>query len=141
MISLLCLFFLIFNFNVYILYLYTILVPFITEINLAIFLLIGVFHFSSVTQRCPTLCDPMNCSTPGLPVYHQLPESTQNHVHRVSDAIKSSHPLLSPSPPAINLSQHQGLFKRVGSLHQVVKVLEFHLQHQSFQWTSRTDLL
>ena len=68
-------------------------------------------HFSSVTQPCLTLCDPMDCSTPGLPVHHQLPESTQTHVHRVSDAIQPSHPLLSPSPPAFNLSQHQGLFK------------------------------
>ena len=70
-------------------------------------------EFSSVqfTQSCPTLCDPMNCSTPGLPVHHQLPESTQTHVHRVRDAIQPSHPLLSPSPPALNLSQHQGLFK------------------------------
>ena len=66
--------------------------------------------FSSVTQSCPTLCDPMNRSTPGLPVHHQLPEFTQIHVHRVSDAIQPSHPLLSPSP-ALNLSQHQGLFQ------------------------------
>ena len=68
-------------------------------------------QFSSVTQSCPTPCDPMNCSTPGLPVHHQLPESTQTHVHRVGDAIQPSHPLLSPSPPAFNFSQHQGLFK------------------------------
>ena len=95
--------------------------------------------FSSVTQPCPTLCDPMNRSTPGLPVYHQLPESTQTHVHRVSGAIQPSHPLSSPSPPTFNLSQHQGLFKWVSSSHQVAKVLEFQLQHQSFQWTSRTD--
>jgi len=98
-------------------------------------------QFSSVTQLCPTLCDPMNCSTPGLPVHHQLPESTQTHVHRVGDAIQPSHPLSSPSPPALNLSQHQGLFQWVSSLHQVAKVLEFQLQHQSFQWTLRTDLL
>ena len=64
---------------------------------------------SSVVQSCPTLCDPMNCSTPGLPVHHQLPEFTQTHVHRVSDAIQPSHPLLSPSPPAPNPSQHQSL--------------------------------
>ena len=87
------------------------------------------------------LCNPMNCSTPGLPVHHQLQESTQIHVHWVSDAIQPSHPLLSPSPPAPNPSQHQGLFKCVSSSHQVVKVLEFQLQHQSFQWTPRTDLL
>ena len=84
---------------------------------------------------------PMNWSTPGLPVHHQLLESTQTHVHRVGDAIKPSHPLLSPSPPALNLPQHQGLFKWVSSSHQVAKVLEFQLQHQSFQWTPRTDLL
>ena len=81
---------------------------------------------SSVAQLCPTLCDPMNHSMPGLPVHHQLPESTQTHVHRVGDAIRPSHPLSSP-PPALNLSQHQGLFKRVSSSHQVAKVLEFQL--------------
>ena len=68
-------------------------------------------QFSSVAQSCLTLCDPTNCSTPGLPVHHQLLESTQTHVHRVSDAIQPSHPLSSPSPPAFNLSQHQGLLK------------------------------
>ena len=92
-------------------------------------------QFISVAQLCPTLCDPMNRSTPDLPVHHQLPESTQTHVRRVDDAIQSSHPLSSPSPPALNLSQHQGLFQWVSSLHQVAKVLEFQLQHQSFQWT------
>ena len=96
---------------------------------------------SSVAQLCPTFCDPMNCSVPGLPVHHHLPEFTPTHVHRVSDAIQPSHPLLSPSPPALNLSQHQDLFQWVSSLHQVAKVLEFQLQHQSFQWTPRTDLL
>ena len=128
-------------------------------------------QFISVAQSCPTLCDPMNRSTPGLPVHHQLPESaakslqscptwcdpidgsplgssvpgilrarilewvatTQTYVHRVSDAIQPSHPLSSPSPSALNLSQHQSLFKRVSSLHQVAKVLELQLQHQSFQ--------
>ena len=74
------------------------------------------------------------------PPYHQLPESTQTHVHWVGDAIQPSHPLSSPSPPTLNLSQHQGLFQWVSSLHQVAKVLEFQLQHQSFQWTPRTDL-
>ena len=98
-------------------------------------------QFSSVTQSCLTLCDPMNRSTPGLPVHHQLPESTQTHVHWVGDAIQPSHPLSSPSLPAFNLSQHQGLFQWVSSSHQVAKVLEFQLQHQSFQWTPRTDLL
>ena len=70
-----------------------------------------LFSCCSVTQSCPTLCDPMNCSRPGLPVHHQLPESTQTHVHRVGDAIQPPHPLSSPSPPALSLSQHQGLFK------------------------------
>ena len=98
-------------------------------------------QFSSVAQSCPTLCDPMNCSMPGLPVRHQLPESTQTHVHWVNNAIQPSHPLSSPSPPALNLSQHQALFQWISSLHQVAKVSEFQLQHQSFQWTLRTDLL
>ena len=96
---------------------------------------------SSVAQSCPTLCDPMNRSTPGLPVHQQLPEITQTHVHWVSDVIQLSHPLLSPSPPALNLSQHQGLLKCVSPSHQVAKLLEFKPQHQSFQWTPRTDLL
>ena len=82
-------------------------------------------QFNSVTQSCPTLCDPMNCSTPGLPVHHQLPESTQTHVHWVGDAIQPSHPLSSPSPPALNLSQHQGLFHWVSSSHQVPKYWSF----------------
>ena len=96
-------------------------------------------QFSSVTQSCLTLCDPMNCSTPGLPVHHQLPESTQTHVLWVGDAIQPSHPLSSPSPPTLSLSQHQGLFQWISSSHQVAKVLEFQLQHQSFQWIFRTD--
>ena len=82
-------------------------------------------QFSSVAQSCPTLCDPMNHSTPGLPVHHQLPESTQTHVHWVGDAIQPSHPLSFPSPPALNLSQHQGLFKWVSSSHQVAKDWSF----------------
>ena len=98
-------------------------------------------QFSSITQSCLTVCDPMDRSTPGLPVHHQLPEFTQTHVHWVSDAIQPSHPLSSPSPPALSLSQHQGLFKRVSSSHQMAKALEFQLQHQSFQWSPRTDLL
>ena len=98
-------------------------------------------QFSLVTQSCPTLCDPMNCSTPGLPVHHQHPESTQTHVHWVGDAIQPSHPLSSSSPPVLNLAHHQGLFKWVSSSHQVAKVLEFHLQHQSYQWTPRANLL
>ena len=84
-------------------------------------------QFSSVAQSCPTLCDPMNCSTPGLPVHHQLPEFTQTHVHQVSDAIQPSHPLSSPSPPVSNPSQHQSLFQWVNSSHEVAKVLEFQL--------------
>ena len=91
------------------------------------------FQFSSVTQSYLSLCDPMNPSMPGLPIHHQLPEFTENHVHRVSNVIQPSHPLSSPSPLAPNPSQHQGLFKWVSSLHQVAKVLEFQLQHQSFQ--------
>ena len=100
------------------------------------------FQFSSVQLfSCVWLCNPMDRSTPGLPVHQQLPEFTQTHVHWVGDAIQPSHPLLSPSLPAFNLSQHQGLFRWVSSLHQVAKVLEFQLQHQSFQWLFRTDLL
>ena len=98
-------------------------------------------QFSSVAQLCPTLCDPMNHSTPGLPVHHQLPEFTQTHLHWVSDAIQPSHPLSSLSPPAFNLSQHQGLFKWVSSSHQVAKILEFQPQHQSFQWILMSDFL
>ena len=86
-----------------------------------------LYQFSSVAQSCPTLCDPMNCSMPGLPVHHQLPELTQTHVHRVSDAIQPSHPLSSPSPPVPNPSQHQSLFQWVNSLHEVARVLEFQL--------------
>ena len=98
-------------------------------------------QFSSVTQSCLTLCDPMNRSTPGLPVHHQHQEFNQTHVHWVGDAIQPSHPLSSPSPPSLNLSQHQGLFKWVSSSHQVARVLEFQLQHHSFQRTPKTDLL
>jgi len=83
-------------------------------------------QFSSVAQSCPTLCDPMNHSTPGLLVHHQFPEFTETHVHRVSDAIQPSHPLSSPSPPAFNISQHQGLFQGVNSSDEVAKVLQFH---------------
>ena len=89
-------------------------------------------QFSSVAQSCMTLCDPMDCRMSDLSVHHQPPELAQTHVHRVGDAIQSSHPL-SPPSPAFNLSQHQGLFKSIRSSHQVAKVLEFELQHQSFQ--------
>ena len=100
-----------------------------------------MYQFSSVAQSCPTLWDPMDYSMLGLPVYHQLPEFTQTHAHRVSDAIQPSHPLLTSSPPMFNLSQHQGLFQWVSSSHQVAKVLEFQLQHQSYQWVFRTYFL
>ena len=98
-------------------------------------------QLNSLTQLRPTLCNAMECTTSGLPVHLKLPEFTQTHVHWVGDAIQPSHTLSSPSPRALNLSQHQGLFKWVSSLDQVAKVLEFQLQHQSFQWTPRTDLL
>ena len=88
---------------------------------------ISSVQFSSVTQSCPTLFDSMNCSMPGLPVHHQLPEFTETHIHRVSDAIQPSHPLSSPSPPAPIPSQHQSLFQWVNSSHEVAKVLELQL--------------
>ena len=100
-----------------------------------------ILGISSVAQSCPTLCDPMNCSTPGLPVHHQLLEFTQTHVHQVSDAIQPFHPLLSPSPPAPNPSQHHSLFQWVNSSHEVAKVLEFQLLHHSFQRNPRADAL
>ena len=102
------------------------------------FLICNSVHFiCSVVSDC----DSMNRSMPGLPVYHHLPEFTQTQVHWVGDAIQPSHPPSSPSPPAPNSSQHQGLFQWVNPSHEVAKVLEFQLQHQSFQWTPRTDLL
>ena len=104
-------------------------------------LLIRTVQFSSVIWSCLTLWDPRDPSMPGLPVHHQLPEFTQGHVHWVSDTIQPSHPLSSPFPPAFNLSQHQGLLQWVCSSHQVAKILVFQLQHQSFQWILRTDLL
>ena len=97
-------------------------------------------QFSSVAQLCPTLCEPMNCSTPGLPVHHQLPKFTQTHIHWIRDAIQPSHPLLSPSLPAPNPSQHQSLFQWVNSSNEVAKVLEFKLQHHSLQRNPRADL-
>ena len=98
-------------------------------------------QFSSVAQSCLTPCDPIDCSTPGLPVHHQLLEFTQTHLHCVSDAIQPPHPRSSPSPPIFNLSQHQGLFQWVSSSYQVATLSEFQLSHQSFQWRLRTDLL
>ena len=97
-------------------------------------------QFISVVQSYLTLCDPMNRSTPGLPVHHQLPEFTQTHIHWVRDAIQPSHPLSSPSPPTPNPSQHQTLFQWVNSSHEVAKVLEFQPQHHSLQRNPRADL-
>ena len=99
-------------------------------------------QFSSVQLLSRVrLCDPMNRSTPGLPVHHQRPEFIQTHVHQVGDAIQPFHPLSSPSPPDPNPSQHQSLFQWVNSLHEVAKVLELQLQHHSFQRNPRADLL
>ena len=95
----------------------------------------------SVTQSCPTLCDPMDCSTPALPVPHHLPKFTQVHIHCIGNAIQTSHPLMPSSPFAFNLSQHQGLFQWISRLHQMTKILELQLQHQSFQWIFRVDFL
>ena len=120
----------------------------------------GVLQFSSVAQSYLTLYNPMDCSMSGFPVHHQLPELAQTHVHHTGDAIQQSHLLSSPSPPAFNISQHQSLFQWVSSsdslvysieytnlvylvysIESVVKVLEFQLQHQFFQWIFRTDFL
>ena len=112
------------------------------KVYLIVVCILNEFQFSSVTQSCPTLFDPLNRSMPGIPVHHKLPEFTQTHAHRVSDAIQPSDPLLSHSPPAPNPSQHQGLFQWVNNFsHEVAKALEFQLQHQSFQWIPRTYLL
>ena len=94
-----------------------------------------------VTQLCLSLCYPMDCSMPGLPAPHYLLEFVQVYVHWISDAIQQSHPLSSPSPPALNLSQHQGLFQWVSCWHQMAKILELQRQHQSFQWLFRADFL
>ena len=106
-----------------------------------ILVLLRSVQFSSVTHLCPTLCDPMNRSTSGLPVHHQLLEFTQTHVHQVGNAIQPSHPLSSPFPPAPNPSQHQSLLQWVNSSHEVAKVMEFQLWHHSFQRNPRADLL
>ena len=98
-------------------------------------------QFSSVAQLCSTLFNPMSHSTPGLPVHYQLPEFTQTHVYRVGDAIHPSHPLSSPSLPTLNPSQLQSPFQWVNWSHEVAKVLEFQLSHQSFQRNPRADLL
>ena len=116
------------------------LINFVSLLRLYAKSCVFLVQFSSA-QLCLTLCDPVDCSMPGFPVHHQLLELTQTHVHWVSDAIQPSHPLSFPFPPAFTFSQHQGLFRWVSCLHQVAKVLEFQLQHQSFQWTFRTDFL
>ena len=97
-----------------------------------------VFRCCSVSQSCLTLCNPMDCSTPGLPVPHHLPKFAQVHVHCNGNVIQPSYPLM-PSSPALSLSQHQGLFQWVSCLYQMTKILEFQLQHQSFQWVFRGD--
>ena len=101
----------------------------------------NLYSCCSIIKSCPTLCDPMDCSTPGFPVLHHLLEFSQTHVHWVSDTIQPSHPLSPLSSPTLSISQHQGLFQRVSSSHQVAKVLELQLQHQSFQWIFRVDFL
>ena len=106
---------------------------------IVIIIIIAVIVHCLVTKSCLTLCDPMNCSTLGFPTLHCLSEFAQTHVHWVGDAIQPSHPLLPSSPPALNLSQHQDLCQWVSSLHQVAKVLEPQLQHQSFQWIFRDE--
>ena len=109
-----------------------------TPVQIVSILSISSVQFSSVAQLCPTLCDPINCSMPGLPVHHQLPEFTQTHVHWVGGAIQPSHPLLSPSPPALNPSQHQSLFQWVNSSHEVAlaSVLPMNTQDWSpLGWT------
>ena len=129
-----------------ILYIFSCRKPFLSFFFFLVGLQISVINacfvqFSSITHSCHILCNSMHCNTSGFPVHHQLPELTQTHVHRVCDAIQPPYPLLSPSPPAFNHSEHQGLFQWVSSLHQVAKILEFQRQHQSFQWLFRTDFL
>ena len=93
----------------------------------------------SVARSCPIICDPMNCRTPVFSVLHYFPEFAQTHIHWANDAIQPSYPLLLPSPLALSISQHQGLFQWIGSSHEVAKLLELQLQHQSFQWIFRVD--
>ena len=102
---------------------------------------LSIVFVQLLSQSCLTLCDLIDCSTPGFPVLHHLLELAQTHVHWVGDVIQPSHPLSSPSPTAFNLSQHQGLFQWVGSLHQVAKVLALQPQHQSLQWLFRIDFI
>ena len=103
--------------------------------------LISISICCSSAKSCPALLDPMDCSTPGFSILHYLPEFAQTHVHWVDDAIQPSHLLSPSSPDALNLSQHQDFFQTIGSSHQVAKVLELQLQHQSFQWIFRVDFL
>ena len=105
------------------------------------FLLMKAYQFSSITQLYPTLCDPVDCSTPGFPVFYYLPEFAQTHVHWVGYAIQPSHPLPLHSPAVLNLSQHQGLFQQLNSSCEMAKVMELRLRHQSFQWICRVDFL
>ena len=104
-----------------------------------------LFHFRgyccSITQSCPTVCNPLDCGMPGFPVLYHLPEFTQTHVHCIGDAIPPFHLLSSPSSPAFTLFQHQGLFQWIGNLHLVARVLELKPQHQYFQWIVRVDFL
>ena len=102
---------------------------------------LSVSQFSSIAQSCLTLCNPMDCSMPSFTVLHHLLELAQAHIHWVGETIQSSDSLSSPSPPAFNLSQLQGLFQWVSSSHHVAKALELQLQHQFFQWIFRTDFL
>ena len=113
------------------------------EFRCQVSILIYLIHYCyySVGQSCTALCDTMDCSMPGFPVLHHLPEFAQTHVHWVTDAIQISHPLSPTSPPALNLSQHQGLLQWLSSSHQVARDLELQLQHQSFQWIFSVDLL
>ena len=104
-------------------------------------LIFGICCCYPAVKFCMTLCDPMDCGMHSFPFLHHLLEFAQTHVHWVGDAIQPSHPLLSPSPPALNLSQHQGLLQWVSSLHQVAKVSELQVQHLSFQWIFRVDFL
>ena len=99
----------------------------------------GICFCCSITQLCPTLCNPMDCSMPSLPAPHHRPRFAQVHVHCISDAIQLYHPLMHSSPSALNPSQHQGLFQWVGCSHQMTKILELQLQHQSFQQVFRVD--
>ena len=109
--------------------------------SIFLFVLRRMIYCCSVAKSCPALCNPRDCSTPDFPIRHQSPEPAQTQVHWVSDAIQPSHPLPLPSPLAPNLSQHQGLFQWVGFSHQMGKILELQLQHQSFQWIFRVDFL